>query len=132
MYAIRSYYELGAGFRLPDEKIAVVTEEEIFGQRVRRRGLSAARAKALLSTLAELKEGDFVVHADHGIARYRGLQHLQTGQVEGDFLHLEYAAGDRLYVPVERIEKVQKYVGSEGHQPRLDKMGGGAWRNNFV
>lgn len=119
--------DLAAGFRLIDEKVAVVAEEEIFGQRVRRRGLAAARTKALLSTLAELKEGDFVVHADHGIGRYRGLQHLQMGRVEGDFLHLEYAGEDRLYVPVDRIEKVQKYVGSEGHVPRLDKMGGGAW-----
>jgi transcription-repair coupling factor (superfamily II helicase) len=110
----------------------VVAEEEIFGQRVRRRGLAAARAKALLSTLAELKEGDFVVHADHGIGRYRGLQHLQMGRIEGDFLHLEYAGEDRLYVPVDRIEKVQKYVGSEGHIPRLDKMGGGAWEKAKV
>jgi transcription-repair coupling factor (superfamily II helicase) len=124
--------DLAAGFRLVDEKVAVVAEEEIFGQRVRRRGLAAARAKALLSTLAELKEGDYVVHADHGIARYRGLQHLQMGRVEGDFLHLEYADEDRLYVPVDRIEKVQKYVGSEGHVPRLDKMGGGAWEKAKV
>jgi transcription-repair coupling factor (superfamily II helicase) len=124
--------DLAAGFRLVDEKVAVVAEEEIFGQRVRRRGLAAARAKALLSTLAELKEGDFVVHADHGIGRYRGLQHLQMGRIEGDFLHLEYAGEDRLYVPVDRIEKVQKYVGSEGHVPRLDKMGGGAWEKAKV
>jgi transcription-repair coupling factor (superfamily II helicase) len=124
--------DIAAGFRLPDEKLAVVAEEEIFGQRVRRRGLAAARAKALLSTLAELKEGDFVVHADHGIGRYRGLQHLQMGRIEGDFLHLEYAGADRLYVPVDRIEKVQKYVGSEGHIPRLDKMGGGAWEKAKV
>ncbi len=119
--------ELGAGFRLPDEKLAVVTEEEIFGRRVRRRGVGEARARALLSSLAELKEGDYVVHADHGIARYRGLLHLQMGNVEGDFLHLEYAGEDRLYLPVERIEKVQKYVGGEGHAPRLDKMGGAGW-----
>ncbi len=124
--------ELAAGLRLPDEKIAVVAEEEIFGQRVRRRGLAAARAKALLSTLAELKEGDYVVHADHGIARYRGLQHLQMGPVEGDFLHLEYVGEDRLYVPIDRIEKVQKYVGAEGQTPRLDKMGGGAWEKAKV
>ncbi len=124
--------ELSAGFRLPDEKLAVITEEEIFGLRSRRRGLSEARAKALLSSLAELKKGDFVVHADHGIAIYHGLLHLKMGQTEGDFLHLEYAGEDKLYVPVERIEKVQKYVGGEGHRPRLDKMGGGAWEKAKV
>jgi transcription-repair coupling factor (superfamily II helicase) len=124
--------DLSAGFRLPDEKLAVVTEEEIFGQRVRRRGAAEARAKALLSTLAELREGDYVVHADHGIARYRGLLHLQLGEVEGDFLHLEYAGEDKLYLPVDRIEKVQKYLGGEGHVPRLDKMGGAGWEKAKV
>ncbi len=119
--------ELSAGFRLPDEKLAVVTEEEIYGQRTPRRRSGGARARALLSTLAQLREGDFVVHADHGIGHYRGLVHLKTGTVEGDFLHLEYAAGDKLYLPIDRIEKIQKYVGGEGHTPRLDRMGGGAW-----
>jgi len=119
--------ELQAGFRLPEEKWAVITEEEIFGQRVRRRALSEARAKALLSSLAELKEGDYVVHADHGIALYRGLQHLEMNAIEGDFLQIEYAGGDRLYLPVDRIEKVQKYVGGEGHVPRLDRLGSGSW-----
>ena len=118
---------LSAGFRLPDEKRAVITEEEIFGERIKRRGASRARTEALLSSLAELKEGDYVVHADHGIGRYRGLLHLATDKMEGDFLHLEYAGKDKLYVPIDRIEKVQKYVGGEGHVPRLDKMGGGAW-----
>jgi transcription-repair coupling factor (superfamily II helicase) len=119
--------DLGAGFRLPDERLAVIAEEEIFGPRVRRRDRGAARAKALLSTLAELREDDFAVHADHGIARYRGLVHLVTGQTEGDYLLLEYAGDDKLYVPIDRIEKVSKYVGGEGHQPRLDKMGGQGW-----
>ena len=119
--------ELGAGFRLPDERLAVIAEEEIFGPRVRRRDRGAARARALLSTLAELREDDFAVHADHGIARYRGLVHLVTGQTEGDYLLLEYAGDDKLYVPIDRIEKVSKYVGGEGQQPRLDKMGGQGW-----
>ncbi|MEJ2201598.1 MAG: CarD family transcriptional regulator, partial [Desulfuromonadaceae bacterium] len=122
--------ELPDGFRLPDERMVVVTEEEIFGQRVRRRPRKDVRA--LLSSLAELKEGDFVVHADQGIGRYHGLLHLSMGPTEGDFLHLEYAGGDKLYLPVERIEKVQKYVGGEGQTPRLDKMGGGAWEKAKV
>lgn len=119
--------DLSSGFRLTDEQLAVVGEEEIFGRRSHRRGLSEARAQAMLSSLAELREGDYVVHADHGIGIYRGLLHLATGAVAGDFLHLEYAGQDKLYLPVERIEKVQKYVGGEGHTPRLDRMGGGAW-----
>lgn len=119
--------DLSAGFRLPDEALVLISEEEIFGRRARRRSTGEARAKALLSSLAELKPGDFIVHVDHGIGRYHGLQHLATNGMAGDFLNLEYAGGDRLYLPVDRIEKVQKYVGGEGHQPRLDKMGGSAW-----
>ncbi|MBN2644564.1 MAG: transcription-repair coupling factor [Desulfuromonadaceae bacterium] len=119
--------EISRGFQLPDERLALVCEEEIFGPRQRRRGRSEARAKAVLSSLAQLQEGDYVVHTDHGIALYRGLQHVCSGQLEGDFLQLEYAGGDKLYVPVERIEKVQKYAGGDGQGVRLDKMGGNAW-----
>lgn len=120
--------ELSGGFRLADERLAVITEEEIFGRRTRRRSATAeARAKARLSSLAELREGDLVVHTEHGIGRYQGLLHLQLQGSEGDFLNLEYAGKDRLYLPVERIEKIQKYVGAEGGSPRLDRMGGGAW-----
>jgi len=118
---------ISSGFRLPGEQLAVITEEEIFGQQAPRRTRSTARARAALSSLAQLREGDYVVHLDHGIGRYRGLLHMVLGTVEGDFLHLEYAGGDKLYLPVERIEKVQKYLGGEGAHPRLDRMGGAAW-----
>ncbi|MDH3961086.1 MAG: transcription-repair coupling factor, partial [Desulfuromonadales bacterium] len=84
------------------------------------------RQRVFESSLADLKAADLVVHADYGIGRYLGLVHLKTGAVEGDFIHLEYAGEDRLYLPVERIEKVQKYL-SDGSSPRLDKMGSGAW-----
>jgi transcription-repair coupling factor (superfamily II helicase) len=96
--------DLSAGFRLPDEKLAVVTEEEIFGQRVRRRGAAEARAKALLSTLAELREGDYVVHADHGIARYRGLLHLQLRLQDAEAL----VSGRILSVQLHRLLKMSE------------------------
>ena len=118
--------ELSAGFRLPDERLAVLTEEDIFGSRARRR-TRREKQRAVLPSLAELKEDDFIVHTDHGVGRYCGLQHLKTGQTEGDYLLIEYAGDDKLYLPIDRIEKVQKYVGSEGHVPKLDKMGGSAW-----
>jgi len=118
--------EVSSGFRLPDEHLALFTEEDIFGARAHRRS-RREKQRALLPSLAELKEGDFIVHTDHGVGRYHGLQHLATGTTEGDFLIVEYADDDKLYLPIDRIEKVQKYVGSEGHQPKLDKMGGSAW-----
>ena len=120
--------ELSAGFCLPEEKLAIITEEEIFGKRShRQKKTGQQRARKLMSSLAELKENDYIVHTDHGIGQYLGLTHLQTGPVEGDFLHLLYAGGDKLYLPIDRIEKVQKYLGGEGAAPKLDKMGGQGW-----
>ncbi len=119
---------LDRGFSLPDENLTIVTEEDIFGRRSRRRKKSGRpKNRQWLSSLVDLQTGDFIVHADHGIGRYLGLQFLQLGNISGDFLHLEYADNDKLYLPIERIEKVQKYIGGEGHTPKLDKMGGQGW-----
>ncbi len=121
--------ELNNGFYLPNEKLNIISEEEIFGRRShRQKKTGRQRARQLMTSLAELKNGDFIVHTDHGIGRYLGLTHLQTGTVEGDFLSLEYAGNDKLYLPIERIEKVQKYIGGEGYVPKLDKMGGQGWQ----
>lgn len=119
--------EISRGFRLTEERLAVIAEEEIFGKRVKRRGISEARKKQLLSSLAELRPGDHMVHLDFGVALYRGLEHLSLTGMEGDFLLLEYAGGDKLYLPVDRINLVQRYVGSEGVEPRLDRLGGAGW-----
>ncbi len=120
--------ELSSGFSLPEEKLLIISEEEIFGRRSHRQKKSGRqRARKLMSSLAELKDGDYIVHTDHGIGRYLGLTHLQTGPVEGDFLHLEYAGNDKLYLPIDKIEKMQKYQGGEGSAPKLDKMGGQGW-----
>lgn len=120
--------DIRRGFCLNDEKLIVVSEEELFGRRGRKEKKAAnKRAKQLLTSLAELREGDYIVHTDHGIGHYLGLTHLHSGSVEGDFLHLQYAGNDKLYLPIDRIEKVQKYIGGEGHSPRLDKMGGQGW-----
>ena len=115
---------LDQGFRHVEEKLVVICSDEIFGQRSQRR--TRGRKRAFESSLADLKTGDLVVHADYGIGRFLGLIHLETGSAEGDFLHLEYAGDDCLYLPIERIEKVQKYL-ADGGSPRLDRMGSGAW-----
>ena len=119
--------EISRGFRLEAERLVVIAEEEIFGKRVKRRGLSEARKKQLLTSLAELKPGDHMVHIDFGVALYRGLEHLSLTGIEGDFLLLEYAGGDKLYLPVDRINLVQRYVGAEGIEPKLDRLGAAGW-----
>ncbi len=120
--------ELSAGTVLQADGLYIYSEEEIFGEpRVRRRRRPSA--KGALLNLEELKPDDFVVHIDHGIAKYRGLKHLKVSDAEGDFLNLEYSGNDTMYVPVERINLVQRYVGGngDGGEPKLDKLGSGSW-----
>jgi len=117
--------DLSAGFVLPGLELAVVCEEEIFGER-RRAEAAAKRKTEMLSAFADLDEGDFVVHLKHGVGIYRGLQQMQFGDKPGEYLHLEYASGDKLYVPVDRLNAVQRYVGA-GAAPRIDRLGGSTW-----
>ena len=105
----------------------VIAEEEIFGKRVKRRGISETRKKQIMTSLAELKPGDYMVHLDFGVGVYRGLHHVSLQGGEGDFLLLEYAGGDKLYLPVDRINLVQRYIGAEGVEPRVDRLGGASW-----
>lgn len=118
---------LESGFALPADALVVVTDEEIFGQRrrhVRRRRVSRQR---ILTALAQIEPGDYMVHADHGVGIYRGLKHIAAGGTEGDFIHLEYAGGDRYYLPVDRINLVEKYTGAGGAAPALSKLGTPTW-----
>jgi transcription-repair coupling factor (superfamily II helicase) len=119
--------ELTRGAWLPEDRLVLVTEAEIFGERRQIRRGRRAQPADFLSTLAELKPNDYVVHIDHGIGAYRGLRHMQVADTEGDYLHLEYAGGDRLYLPVDRINLVQRYVSADGAAPALDKLGGTSW-----
>jgi transcription-repair coupling factor (superfamily II helicase) len=122
--------DLSAGFRLSQAGFAVVTESEIFGPRRRTRAAAGRRpeaGEAFATRLEDLKRDDFIVHRDHGIAQYRALAHLVIGEEEGDFLQLEFAGNDRLYLPVRGVNLVQRYVGADDTPPRLDRLGGAAW-----
>ena len=119
--------KIAEGFSLPGLRIVVVGEEEIFGKKARRRRPARAHEGYFLQSFGELNEGDCVVHTDHGIGIYRGLKRLSVGAIENDFLLMEYQAGDRLYIPVHRLDQIQRYIGPDGHDPRIDKLGGTAW-----
>jgi len=120
---------LNTGFELPIAKIAVITEEEIFNKKTRkskrRQKLSNAER---IKSYSELQVGDYVVHVNHGIGKYLGIETLVINGVHKDYLHLRYQADDKLYVPVEQIDLVQKYVGSEGKEPKVYKLGGSDWK----
>ncbi len=117
---------LSSGFRDPKAGWVLLTEEEIFGERRRLREGKRRKTSAPIS-FGELREGNFVVHLDYGIGIYQGLRHLKIGGVSNDYLLLEYRDGDKLYVPVDRLNLIQRYVGGDGRGPRLDRLGGTGW-----
>lgn len=118
---------LSRGFRNEDGLLVVITDEEIFGEKKRRIAVSRLREGVAISDFSDLKEGDFIVHRDNGIGVYHGLKPLAAGGVRADYLQLEYLGGDKLYLPVDRINLINKYVHAEEGQPRLDKLGGTSW-----
>ena len=118
---------LGRGVILPADGIVLVTEEEIFGFRAHRRR-ERARSKdptrPFLEDLRSLSPGDYVVHGEHGIGRYQGLVHKTVSGITVDLIAIEYGGGDKLYLPVWRLNQLEKYVGGENAQPKVDKLGG--------
>jgi transcription-repair coupling factor (superfamily II helicase) len=146
--------DLSAGFALPQCQLTVYTEGDLFdeaihAERERPEKAKRSQASAFLSDFRDLKIGDYVVHIDHGIGQFQGLVQLATSAYETsadvyarmigaetknetngkrEFMLLTYADGAKLYVPVERLDLVQKYSSSEGHTPSLDRLGGIAWQ----
>ena len=121
---------LNAGFILPKAKLAIVTETELYAatrNRTRRDARKAATMEGWLRDLSELKIGDPVVHASHGIGRYLGLVHMNLGADEGEFLHLEYEGGDKLYVPVSQLQLITRYAGADPESVSLYRLGSGQW-----
>jgi len=120
---------VSAGFSLDEERLAVVTEEEIFGPRERHHRRTAASWKegTALDGLAQLSTGDYLVHADHGIGIYRGLLEVKAGGIVSELLCVEYLGNDRLFLPVHRLNRIQRYGGADDVTPRLDRLGGQTW-----
>ncbi|MEQ2529022.1 transcription-repair coupling factor [Bacillaceae bacterium CLA-AA-H227] len=121
--------DLQTGFELPIQKVAVITEEELFNKKPKkaRRSQKLSNAERIKS-YSELKVGDYVVHVNHGIGKYLGIETLQINGIHKDYLHIRYQGSDKLYVPVEQIDLVQKYVASEGKEPKVYKLGGNDWK----
>ncbi|ARK28450.1 transcription-repair coupling factor [Halalkalibacter krulwichiae] len=121
---------LQSGFELASSKLVVVTEEEVFAKKQskrpqRKQAISNAER---IKSYSELKVGDLIVHTNHGIGKYLGVETLEINGLHKDYLHLRYAGNDKLYVPVEQIDQVQKYVGSEEKDPKIYALGGNDWK----
>ena len=118
---------LSSGFLYQDASLLFITEEEIFGKRSRRRPLPKQKARPFQTSFQDLRAGDYVVHLQYGIGQYDGLVRKTLSGGEGDFLCIRYSGGDYVYVPVNKMELVQKYAGAEGHAPHIDKLQGSQW-----
>jgi len=118
---------LSRSFLFPDLKLVAISEEELFGKKITGKRTRSAREGYFLRSFGDLKEGDYVVHKDHGIGLYQGLQKLSVGGIDNDFLLIGYQSGDKLYLPVDRLDQISRYIGPEDYVPKVDKLGGTSW-----
>lgn len=121
---------LEQGLLIDEPSIAVISESQLFGERVMQRRLRRRKktdAEAVVKNLTELRIDAPVVHEDHGVGRYKGLITMTVGEVEGEFIMLEYADEDKLYVPVASLDLISRYTGADPDHAPLHKLGGGQW-----
>lgn len=127
--------KISSGFELPASAFTLHVERDLFDDagdsaldRQGARGRTKAKTAAFISDFRDLKVGDYVVHVDHGVARFGGLQKLEVQGRRSEFMLLIYADDAKLYVPVERLDLVQRYASAEGREPTLDRLGGLGWQ----
>lgn len=119
---------LQVGFEMTSIHLAIITEGEIFSQKQRknRKVIQQSNAERIKS-YTDLRIGDYVVHINHGIGRYIGIETLVINGIHKDYMHIKYAGNDKLYVPIDQIDLVQKYVGGEEKEPKIYSLGGNEW-----
>jgi transcription-repair coupling factor (superfamily II helicase) len=119
---------LSQGFIAPGFHLAIIPDHRLFARRRGERSTGlGTRRKGVLRSFAELRSGDFVVHEDHGIARFAGFDTKTVAGITRDYLYLEYAGSDKVFVPVDQLAKISRYVGGGGSHPQLSKLGGSRW-----
>ncbi len=120
---------ISAGFSIPELKIITIAESEIFGRR-KKLPSSIKKAKSeAIDSFVDLNTGDFVVHVNYGIGLFKGIQRVSTKKTERDYIKIEYADAETVFIPIEQVNLIQKYIGNEGRDPSLDRIGGKAWEN---
>jgi len=119
--------DLASGFCLPELKLVIVSEEEVFGGRPHEVPRPHLPPQGPLLPLEGLRYGDFLVHVEHGIGLYRGLRRVSAGGIESEYLQIKYAGSDKLYVPLDKLSLVHRYVGADANPPQLDRLGSQTW-----
>ena len=122
--------ELDSGIKLPNEEIEIITESQLYGDRVfqrRRRSAKNRDPDAIIRSLAELKIGDAIVHEDHGVGRYAGLENHRIDDIDNELLVIEYHGGDKLFIPILSLEAISRYIGGGPESAPLHKLGTDTW-----
>ncbi len=122
--------ELDSGIKLPTADLEIITESQLYGDRVfqrRRRSAKNRDPDAIIRSLAELKIGDAIVHEDHGVGRYSGLENHRIDDIDNELLVIEYQGGDKLFIPVLSLEAISRYIGSGPESAPLHKLGTDTW-----
>ena len=117
---------ISSGFEMTEAQLVVVSEKDLFGHQ-KKRSLSPERQGERIRHFREIKPGDYVVHMAHGIGKYIGVETLEVGGIHKDYLHIKYGGNDKLFVPTDQVQLLQKYIGNEGDTPKLHRMGGTEW-----
>lgn len=121
--------DLSAGFELPFQQVAVITDAELFQGKPKRKARPQKMTNAeRIKSYSEIKPGDYIVHVHHGIGKYYGVVTLEVGGIHKDYLDIRYRGEDKLFVPADQIDLIQKYVASGEKEPKLHKLGGTDWK----
>lgn len=122
---------LNEGYDFVDLKLYVISDKEVFGESKNKKQKafipSNKKNFSKIKSFVELKPGDFIVHVNHGIGVYKGIKQIEVQGINRDYLDIEYEKNDKLYVPIEQLDLVQKYIGIEGKSPKISKLGGSEW-----
>lgn len=118
------------GFQCNEINLCIISDKEVFGEAKRKYSKKKNNTKGIakIKSFAELKLGDYVVHVNHGIGVYKGIKQIEVAGHKRDYLDIVYDKGDKLYVPVEQLDMLQKYIGTEGKNPKVNKLGGNEWQ----
>ncbi|MCG6144733.1 transcription-repair coupling factor [Leptospira bandrabouensis] len=119
--------DLKRGFHIVESQVYIFTDNDLFGRQYKRKTRYKKQASQMIESFIDLKEGDYVVHVNHGVGRFIKIERTKADGKERDFLKLEYAGGDSLFVPLDQISLVQKYIGGTD-TPKLDTLGKNSWK----
>ena len=128
-----TYGNLHRGFEYPLLKLVIITEGDLFGvEKKRRKRKKAAYEGTKIASFSDLAVGDYVVHEDHGLGIYLGIEKIQRDRVTKDYLKIEYGDGGKLYIPATRLDWIQKYAGSQAKGPKLNNLVSPEWKKTMT